>query len=214
MEDRAVTATGDDPRVGGAHGNRREEIVDAALELIAERGYRRASLAQVAARVGITAQGLLHYFPTKDDLLVAVLAERARREEVLAAASPEVRPDVDSLLRWLTQVLQRNTGEPRLTQLHTVLSADSLTEGHPAQDVMRERYREVRDRFVEFIAATDSGAFPGRRAEGLAALIVAAMDGLQLQWLLDRDRVDMAETFELFREAVLALLKGTADRAE
>ena len=55
---------------------RRAEIVRAALEVIAERGYRGASLAAVAERVGLTQQGLLHYFPTKDALLVAVLEER------------------------------------------------------------------------------------------------------------------------------------------
>ncbi|MFF3148912.1 TetR/AcrR family transcriptional regulator, partial [Streptomyces sp. NPDC057927] len=45
---------------------RRAEIVRAALEVIAERGYRGASMASVAERVGLTQQGLLHYFPTKD----------------------------------------------------------------------------------------------------------------------------------------------------
>ena len=52
---------------------RRAEIVRAALEVIAERGYRGASLAAVAERVGLTQQGLLHHFPTKEALLVAVM---------------------------------------------------------------------------------------------------------------------------------------------
>jgi AcrR family transcriptional regulator len=61
---------------------RRAEIVRAALEVIAERGYRGASLAAVAERVGLTQQGLLHHFPTKDALLVAVLEERDKWDAV------------------------------------------------------------------------------------------------------------------------------------
>ncbi|WP_249026692.1 helix-turn-helix domain-containing protein, partial [Amycolatopsis pretoriensis] len=48
--------------------DRRASIVRAAFEVIAERGYRGTSLAAVADRVGLTQQGLMHYFPTKEDL--------------------------------------------------------------------------------------------------------------------------------------------------
>ncbi|WP_334666572.1 helix-turn-helix domain-containing protein, partial [Streptomyces cyaneofuscatus] len=57
---------------------RRAEIMRATLEVIAERGYRGATLGAVAERVGLTQQGLLHYFPTKEALLVAVLEDRDR----------------------------------------------------------------------------------------------------------------------------------------
>ena len=63
---------------------RRAEIVRAALEVIAERGYRGASLAAVAEKVGLTQQGLLHHFPTKEALLVAVLEERDQWDAVPA----------------------------------------------------------------------------------------------------------------------------------
>lgn len=55
---------------------RRAEILRATLEVIAERGYRGITLGAVAERVGLTQQGLLHYFRTKEALLVAVLEER------------------------------------------------------------------------------------------------------------------------------------------
>ena len=52
-----------DQRRAGRSRNRREEILRAALDVFAERGYRGASLALVAERVGLTQQGLLHYAP-------------------------------------------------------------------------------------------------------------------------------------------------------
>ncbi|WP_044473486.1 helix-turn-helix domain-containing protein, partial [Streptomyces turgidiscabies] len=55
---------------------RREEILAAALEVFAERGYRRASIDAVAERAGLTRQGVLHYFPSKKRLLHALLQRR------------------------------------------------------------------------------------------------------------------------------------------
>ena len=59
---------------------RREQILDAAAEAFAVQGYRNVSLASIAPVVGITAQGVMHYFPTKTDLLLGVLERRKERE--------------------------------------------------------------------------------------------------------------------------------------
>ena len=202
-----------DDEPGDAEGrvNRRDEVVRTALELIAERGYRRASLAQVAARLGMSAPGVLHYFPSKDALLMAVLAERSRQSRALAETAAPGRNDTDVLLTWLAGTVARNSAEPLLTQLHTIVSADSITEGHPAQEMMRERYREARGRVADNIAADEARPHLAAQAEPLAALILAAMDGLQLQWLLDPRAVDMSASFGLLREAVLALGAATSE---
>ena len=53
-----------------------EEILHAASDLFAEHGYRGASLALIAERVGMSTPGLLHHFPTKEHLLIDLLALR------------------------------------------------------------------------------------------------------------------------------------------
>ena len=60
---------------------RRRQIVDAAFELFAAHGYRGASLQDVADRVGLSQTGLLHYFPSKRELLIAVLAKRGTNSD-------------------------------------------------------------------------------------------------------------------------------------
>lgn len=45
---------------------RRQEILDVALRTFATRGFHNASLAEIAAEVGMTAAGILHHFKTKD----------------------------------------------------------------------------------------------------------------------------------------------------
>lgn len=169
---------------------RRAEIVRAALEVIAERGYRGASLAAVAERVGLTQQGLLHYFPTKEALLVAVLKERDQWDAV-----PDSRWRVDLLV----SLVEYNAMRPGIIQTFSALLGESVTEGHPARDYFAERYRRVRESMAGVLRAEYGEVLPnGLTPERTAPLLVAVMDGLQYQWLLDPESVDMPGAFRDF----------------
>ncbi|MFG2533426.1 TetR/AcrR family transcriptional regulator [Streptomyces sp. NPDC048516] len=180
---------------------RREAILQAAVELIAERGYRRTSLAAVAERAGLTQQGLLHHFPTKELLLVGVLEARDRWDLAsAAAASGTLRTDA------LAQLVDYNATRSGIVQTYTVLSADSVTEDHPARAFFESRFRAVRASMAEVLRAEYGDTLPGGlSAERAAPLLAAVMDGLQLQWLLDPEEVDMPAAFRDF----LALLGQT-----
>lgn len=178
---------------------RRAEIVRAALEVIAERGYRGASLAAVAERVGLTQQGLLHYFPTKDALLVAVLQERDQWDAV-----PDTRWRVD----LLASLVEYNAMRPGIIQTFSALLGESVTEGHPAREYFTERYTRVRASMAEVLRVEYGDRLPnGLTPERTAPLLVAVMDGLQYQWLLDPESVDMPGAFRDF----LSLLGEDAD---
>jgi AcrR family transcriptional regulator len=169
---------------------RRAEIVRAALEVIAERGYRGASMAAVAERVGLTQQGLLHYFPTKDALLVAVLEERDRWD---AMPVREWRMDL------LASLVEYNAMRPGVIQTFSALLGESVTNGHPARDYFSERYTRVRESMARVLRAEYGDRLPnGLTPERTAPLLVAVMDGLQYQWLLDPGSVDMPGAFRDF----------------
>ncbi|MFJ4618237.1 TetR/AcrR family transcriptional regulator [Streptomyces sp. NPDC088812] len=171
-------------------GERRAEIVRAALEVIAERGYRGASLAAVAERVGLTQQGLLHHFPTKDALLVAVLEERDQWDAV-----PDTRWRVDLLV----SLVEYNAMRPGIVQTFSALLGESVTEGHPARRYFTERYTEVRASMAAVLRTEYGERLPnGLTPERTAPLLVAVMDGLQFQWLLDPESVDMPGAFRDF----------------
>ncbi|MCL6732806.1 TetR/AcrR family transcriptional regulator [Streptomyces neyagawaensis] len=169
---------------------RRAEIVRAALEVIAGRGYRAASLAAVAERVGLTQQGLLHHFPTKEALLVAVLEERDQWDAV---------PDSRWRLELLASLVEYNAMRPGIVQTFSALLGESVTEGHPAREYFTERYGKVRATMAELLRAEYGERLPnGLTPERTAPLLVAVMDGLQYQWLLDPEGVDMPGAFRDF----------------
>ncbi|MFJ4421707.1 TetR/AcrR family transcriptional regulator [Streptomyces galilaeus] len=169
---------------------RRAEIVRAALEVIAERGYRGASLAAVAERVGLTQQGLLHHFPTKDALLVTVLRERDQWD-----AMPHNRWRID----LLCSLVEYNAMRPGIIQTFSALLGESVTEGHPARSYFTDRYRQVRADITAALRTEYGDRLPnGLTPERTAPLLVAVMDGLQYQWLLDPESVDMPGAFRDF----------------
>jgi hypothetical protein len=87
-----------------------------------------------------------------------------------------------------------------------VLSAESVTEGHPAQDYFRDRYAGLRVMVTEALAeASELGETrPDLNLEEAATAIIAVMDGLQVQWLLAPESVDMTAVTDRVVTALLA----------
>jgi AcrR family transcriptional regulator len=180
---------GTDQRRAARSRNRRDEILGVAFDLFATHGYRGASLAAVAERAGLTQQGLLHYFPNKEALLVEVLR---RSDEVDPGRLFTVSAGGAASLDHLTDLLEHQLTRPGVVRSRAVLTAESLTDGHPARTYFVERYAEFR----HGVATTLGAEFDGRPPAGLspdqaAALLIAVIEGLQLQWLLQPEEIDV-----------------------
>jgi AcrR family transcriptional regulator len=172
----------------------RERVLSSALRAIAASGYSGSSLSGIAADAGLTTAGLLHHFPSKEDLLVAVLAERDRLDGVrFHLAGFQGLAALDRLV----ELVEHNTMVPGLVQAYTVLMGESVGEDHPARDWFRDRYPKRRANLAAALrAGIDSGEIRDDvDCAALAAQIVAMMDGLQVQWALNPDQVDMAAVF-------------------
>ena len=84
---------------------RREQIAEAALDLVASQGLRRLSVAAVARRVGLVPSGIYRHFKSKDDILAAVLD---RIEERLLSNVQAARQASADPLECLKEVLMRH----------------------------------------------------------------------------------------------------------
>ncbi|MGI5168024.1 TetR/AcrR family transcriptional regulator [Spirillospora sp. CA-253888] len=203
-------ATRTDRRRGYASGDaRREQILHVAMQEFAENGYRGTSLAKVAERAGLSQPGLLHHFRNKEQLLVAVLELRDRRDAERFFGGAEDPPPGLDLLAALTRLVEHNARTPELVRLFTVLTSEAVTSDHPARAWARARYTLLRAQIAQ---ALREGMARGELRQGLdaeahAARIIALMDGLQTQWLLDPERVDMAALFRAHLDDLLAALR-------
>lgn len=197
MSDSTASAGGPGSTRGGyAKGDaRRELIVQVATEIFGTQGFRAATMLQIAAACGISRTGLLHHFPTKESLLEAVLAHRdADRGEEHVGEIAEQERDGRTMLRRLLMVVERNATQPHIVNLFSVLSAEAGDPAHPAHDYFAQRYERLRSQLRQAcsrLAATGQ-LTPGTDPDALAVEIIALMDGLQVQWVLAPDALDMA----------------------
>jgi len=169
----------------------RQRILDAALEVFAQCGYRSGSLREIATRVDMSEAGLLHHFPSKITLLEAVLEHRDERANrivdheaedgmetlrgmlELALSTPRNRASSSSTACWPPR---RRRGTTRPTT-----SSSPGTPGSARRSGGRWSGRGPPDSCARGRPGTRCGAHDRRRGR------------VQVQWLLDRDSLDMAE---------------------
>lgn len=193
------------PTSGRPHGDaRKERILDVALKTFAENGFRGASIAEIADRCGLSQPGLLHHFPSKAALLAAVLDHRDRLDAERLGFGEELRGA--AALERLVTLVEYNARQPGLVQLFTVVTGESVTDGHPAHEWAVRRYRALEGFLARALEAgvADGTLAPGIDAAGVARQVFAMMDGLQLQWLLDPSGADMAALFRGYIDEVIA----------
>lgn len=162
---------------------RRQEILDRAIEVFAARGSERTSLRSIAQEVGVTHGALAHYFGSLEELLVEVYRESARQ---LAQQHP--KPHDVTPVEMMRESAQQNRGVPGLVALYSTLVASALEEHHPvAREFATTRFAGLRAELTDQVR--HSQAIGRMRAdvapEAVAALVIAASDGLQTQWLLE-----------------------------
>jgi AcrR family transcriptional regulator len=105
----------------------RQAILDAALELFADKGYFGTSLRDIAGVVGVRESALYNYFPGKEALFSALIAAaQEQKTEQMAGLLAEPIDDVRSLLERLTSMVLENFAVPRQQQLFRVLMSDGM----------------------------------------------------------------------------------------
>ncbi len=186
----------------------RAGIIEACLSAFGESGFHAASMAEIARRAGISHTGLLHHFPRKESLLTAVLDLQDQRSADYLAEHSALERDADPLvlLRGMAATLiDRDRRRPGLVELNAVLSGEATTPGHPAHEYFAARYRNTR-RFMTrlFTRLRDEGRLSTPLdPDALAAFVIAALDGLHLQWLYDRDAIDVDATVQVFFASIV-----------
>jgi AcrR family transcriptional regulator len=189
--------------------DRTEEILEAATKLLAEYGFQGTTLALVAEAVGLTEPGVLHYFPSKVHLLQAVLDYHEKKDLETYVKSGQVeQKSATEVFQLLETLVAENEKIPGLIQLFTVLVSESIRSDHPSHNYFVERYRCGREMYVaQLLKTLQTPLSPDIDLNELAVLIMAVMDGLQIQWLLDPQKVDMAKTFKLFSKMIADYLE-------
>ncbi|MBB4009913.1 TetR/AcrR family transcriptional regulator [Allorhizobium taibaishanense] len=207
--------SGDEPTIRRRNSTkgaaRREAILQAALARFASDGYQNAAIADIAQDVGLTLPGLLHYFPTKVDLLLTILERRDRSASTMLK---DDNPHWRDFLALLVDVTRQNMETDGVVRAFAILNAESLLNGHPAQTWFHKRSlrfrHELASSFARGMLAHELS--PDIDPQALATEIIGLMDGLQMIWLRLAESTDMHAIFSDYVARLIRSIEIDAGR--
>lgn len=186
---------------------RRARIVDAASHLFAGHGHQQISLSRVASEAGLTVGGLMHHFPSKRDLLVAV-AERRLENTAQSWANRRAAMGSDPVLimRNMIQSTRQMISEPGLIELFVLVSSEATDTESPAHTLLAAWNRRAVAEIAELVRnAVARGYFRADvDPDELAREIIAVSIGLQFQWVLGAGELDFVETIRAYAQRLAA----------
>jgi AcrR family transcriptional regulator len=171
---------------------RRAQIIDAAIDTIAEVGFARASLARIGARVGIS-KGLIGYhFAGKDDLIEQVVLEvleqgkaymRPRIVDAMSTGSGFLRAYIESNLDLMRE--RRNHMVAIVEIERNGLTADGQGQFHGHADAIDEAVQVLGGHLAHYQATGDLR--PDFDPNVMAVAIRAATDAVLQRYTRDPD---------------------------
>jgi AcrR family transcriptional regulator len=181
-------------------GERRGQMLRAALEVIVERGYADTRIADVAERTGTSPALVIYYFKTRDQLLTEAIrysedtwyAEYLQRMEKLPTAAGR-----------LTELIGMNCLPGTDPEPHSYwllwLDLWALSPRNAGVAAVRaksdERWRETIRSIV--VAGQEAGEFAPVDADDFTITLSALLDGLAVQIALDDPAVPPQRTYDL-----------------
>jgi AcrR family transcriptional regulator len=171
--------------VGGPYAKsaqRQQEIVEAATNVFASRGYHGGSLRDIARQIGLSLTSVIHHFPSKSDLLEAVLHNADQTGEWMFGLAR-----AEGVKAGILALVDSNLERQELLRLLAIVWSEASDPEHPAHQWFVDRQTN----FVSLLAKLLEHDVEQRRVsadldpELTGRLLVAMWDGLQLQWLLD-----------------------------
>lgn len=186
---------------------KREDIIDAALLMIAREGYSKTTIPSLAAEVGLSTTGLIHHFGTKDKLFAAILERRNARDEAFLndrTSSGETPVDLGQAFGELIRLGGEKKG---LTELGVHYTAESADPAHPSHEFFRAHFERARSLAAEGIRAEKASGHLEADVdpEILSVLLFAMLDGLELHAMFAPD-IDRGAAIEYFWRAATGKL--------
>lgn len=185
-----------------------DRIMRAVRGVLAEKGWQKATISEIALAAGIS-RGLLHYyFKNKEEMLTRVIRHNMDGIFELMRECFSRARDADTLAGELTSAMRAILeGDPRFFRLF--LETWTLSrQGPGAEELLVEIHARFREAVRSGLSDMARRIFPGPeyRFEGLAAILTALVDGIGMQVAIDERLIGDEEIWKAGREAIRGLV--------
>ncbi|WP_028933255.1 TetR/AcrR family transcriptional regulator [Pseudonocardia spinosispora] len=175
---------------GAQHDQRRHDLADAVLRIVAHRGLAAVSLNEVATEAGVSSGRVQHYFANKETLIAAAFARgnelsEARIAHRLGAAIDDVPPRF-ALTVLLTELIPHDAETLAHLRVRQSFTARALSDGAIAAG-LRQQYARLHEAVAALLARSAGAAAlrPHLDPDDAAIGLVALTEGLAYYVLIE-----------------------------
>jgi len=168
-----------------AQSSNRQALLEGALQCIEERGYAEVTTRQIAETANANVSSIAYHFGSKDALIAEALSEGFRRwlAGFVAEAGKAPSDDPKARLRHALETLEARLARQRGLATAFVSALSHAVHHEGLRAVLAESFEEIRTGLASFLELDEDG-FGDLRA----SLLIAAFDGLLIQWLIDPEQ--------------------------
>ncbi|HEY1688550.1 MAG TPA: TetR family transcriptional regulator [Solirubrobacteraceae bacterium] len=187
-------------------------LLAAAKRLIGERGYGGTSVRELAAAAGANIAAINYHFGSRDKLLnEAVLQAFLQWAERVGAHGP-TDPEAEPLQQLAARARPAVQDIPSM-QSAFVVALEAILQSRRSPELheqLAEHYAKLRQLAVEEMAASGRGSHQSRRSlEVAASYMIAVVDGLQLQALIDPSAIPTGDELAALYEGLAAAARAS-----
>lgn len=190
------------PALRARYEGRRRELIAAAAEQFAERGYKETSIADLSAATGLAAGGIYHYIGSKENLLIAIcddllapLLEEGGR--IVATEEPPAR-QLRALLRaWLAHI------ESHRAHMLVFVQERHLIEGEPQWRAVRRQRKQFENLLDDILARGEADGSMSFEDRGLTLFALLGMVNYTPQWLRPHGRLSAEQVADGYCDLIL-----------
>ncbi|QEL55627.1 TetR/AcrR family transcriptional regulator [Chromobacterium paludis] len=192
--------------------SRRQAIVEGAAEVFLEHGYDATSMAEIAARIGVTKPTLYGYFPSKEELFEMVMKKLAI--DLLASSFEHLSPDkdIDLTLQQFGEHFLVCMLQPSLVTLRGIIMTEGRRSGLGLLLYDKGLASQI-DRLADFLCSEmDAGRLQKAKPTTAAAHLLGMLESEYQRHLLGAacEQPTREQIAESVRDAVAVFLRGYA----
>ncbi len=171
----------------------RTRIIDAAGKLMADKGVKLTTLADIAREAGISRGTLFYYYASKNDLIYDILEKHlSDLTDAIFASLPRRRSSTADLASVLQSALTGIIQDENSGRINLYLLQEAIIDNSDLKDRFAVKYQTWRELIAGQIARA-FGISDSRRLSALGTLLLAMIDGLTIQFLLAPQSVNFQE---------------------
>ena len=182
---------------------KQEDILRAAISVLAVQGFQHTKIRDIAKEAGVADGTIYLYFKNKDELLVRLFEEvMGRVFNILNTALERVSTPAEKLQCFLRTHLHMVEEEPEVAQIISVVLRQSTAFVKEYKNTLFTQYLGVLQNILQ--EGVDEGVFHIEINPAVVSrALFGAVDELALAWLLSRQKIPLGDTSQVLSNMIL-----------